>query len=94
MKNKKKLFRPAAAVLSAAMALTSVPASAPGTAHAELAPVEGYYIRGDVLRNDGVTALDASGIQEYDAKVLNFDDTQLLAGDANVDGSISISDIV
>ena len=94
MKNKKKLFRPAAAVLSAAMALTSVPAAAPGTAHAELSTVEGYYLRGDVVKNVGVTAVDASAIQEYDARILNLDDTQVLAADANADGSVSISDIV
>ncbi|MBR6386466.1 MAG: carbohydrate-binding protein [Ruminococcus sp.] len=90
MKKKTKALKVLSLALSAALSLTSFPFVSAVSTAAE----EEYILRGDVVGNDGITGLDASAIQEYDAGTRDFDSREQLAADANADGGVSISDAV
>ena len=50
------------------------------------------FIPGDVNLDGKVTIDDATMIQQYLAKLIDFDDAQKKAADANADGEITIDD--
>ena len=91
MKKTRKLLKCAALSLSAALALSAAPlSSAVSYAEAE----EEYYLRGDVVDNDGVTNKDALAIQQYKLGLSELEGTPLLSADANADGQVNMADAV
>lgn len=91
MKKHSKRLRGAACALSAALALSAVPFSAlPAVSAAD----DAYYLRGDVIENDGVTNKDALAIQKYKLNLSELDENQLLAADANADDQVNMADAV
>ena len=92
MKKKSKALKAVSLAVSAALSLSSFPFLTPAVSDA--ATEDAYFLRGDVVGNDGITGADAAAIQQYDAKVLNLDEKQMLQADANADGRVSISDAV
>ena len=91
LKKHSKRLRGAACALSAALALSAVPFSAlPAVSAAD----DAYYLRGDVIENDGVTNKDALAIQKYKLNLSELDENQLLAADANADDQVNMADAV
>ena len=52
----------------------------------------GKYQNGDVNRDNGLSIKDATHIQEYLAKLRNYDNIQMKLADVDLDGSVSIKD--
>lgn len=92
MKKRKKSLRAAALALCAAMTLSSVPAVNIGTADAAVG--DAYYLRGDVVGNDGITALDALEIQKSLLKLVELDEVQTYAANANGDELLNLADAI
>ncbi|GEM_PF-609639 len=92
MKKKSKALKAVSLAVSAALSLSAFPFVTPVASDA--ATEDAYFLRGDVVGNDGISGADAAAIQQYDAKVLNLDEKQMLQADANADGRVSISDAV
>ena len=90
MKKHSRRLRGAACTLSAALALSAVPFASFTAAAAD----DAYYLRGDVIDNDGVTNKDALAIQKYKLNLSGLDENQLLAADANADGQVNMADAV
>ena len=92
MKLHNKLAKAASLMLSAAMALSSVPFV---SAQAGSSAPEDYFLRGDIVGNDGVTGKDALAILQHDARVIELTPEQITySADANEDGKVSIGDAV
>ncbi|MBR1592631.1 MAG: carbohydrate-binding protein [Ruminococcus sp.] len=92
MKKNRKAPKALSLALSAALSLSLLPFVPVLTSDARTS--DEYFLRGDVVGDDGITGVDAAAIQEYDAKARQLDDKQMLAADANADGKVSISDAV
>ena len=91
MKRNHKAMRGTALALSAALSLSSAPVVSSVSA-ADDAKI--YYLRGDVIGNDGVTNLDAQTIQSYKLGLTDITGTELLAADANADGEVNMADAI
>ncbi len=94
MKKRSKLLRSVSCLLCAALAAPSA-AAAPLCAGAETNDTSAeYFVRGDVINNDGVTGLDALEVQRNEAGLVTLTDKQLLAADANYDSNVNMADVV
>lgn len=87
-----KFMKGTVTALCAALTAASVPNAAPVSANA--AEDFNYYIRGDVIGNDGVTSDDAFTIQSYVLGLKQFSDEQLIPADSNADGDVNLADAV
>ena len=95
MKMKNTALKSVAFTLCSALALTGVPSLYSQSAISANASAEDeYYLKGDVVNNDGITTLDALAVQEYEAKLRDFNEQELLSADTNADGSVGIADAV
>lgn len=90
MKKKRMALKAVACALCAPLALIGIPYSSSPVTAAD----DGYYLRGDVVNNDGITALDAQKIQLHLLSLETFDDGQMLAADANADSVVNLADSV
>ncbi|MBR4627626.1 MAG: carbohydrate-binding protein [Ruminococcus sp.] len=90
MKKYSGRLKGAACAVSAALALSALPF----VSSAAVAADADYFLRGDVVDNDGITNKDALAIQKYKLNLSTLDDTQLIAADANADGQVNMADAV
>ena len=81
MKMKNTALKSVAFTLCSALALTGVPSLYSQSAISANASAEDeYYLKGDVVNNDGITTLDALAVQEYEAKLRDLDQKRQYGG--------------
>lgn len=87
-----KFLKGTAGLLCAALTAASVPGAAPVSIAASAD--DDYYLRGDVVDNDGVTNKDALAIQRYTLGLEQLSAEQLSPADSNADGEVNLADAV
>lgn len=88
---KKKLLRGTAGFMSAVVTAASLTSAVPSAASSQ---PDGFYLRGDVVNNDGITNKDALSVQRYMLGLEELTDEQLIPADSNADGFVNLADAV